>query len=40
MSGGGAEGEGQVDYMLSVEPHVGLDLTILRSESEPKSRDG
>ena len=30
-AGRGAEGEGQVDSALSMEPHVGLDLRALRS---------
>jgi len=29
--GGGAEGQGEADSPLSVEPDTGLDLTMLRS---------
>ena len=38
----GAEGEreSQTDSMLSTEPDVGLDLTTLRPQCEPKSRVG
>ena len=35
--GEGAEGEGQADSVLSVEPDMGLDPTALRSQPEPKS---
>ena len=30
-AGGGAEGEGKADYMLNVEPDMGLHLMTLRS---------
>ena len=40
MSRGEAEGEGQADSMLSIEPGVGLHLTTLRVLPELKPRVG
>ena len=34
------EGGGQVDFVLNVEPDLGLDLTTLRSRPGPKLRVG
>ena len=35
--GGRAEGEGEADSLLNVEPHVGLDPRTLRLRPEPKA---
>ena len=32
--------ESQADFLLSVEPDMGLDPKTMRSRPEPKSRDG
>ena len=37
QAGGGSEGEGEADALLSREPNAGLDPRTLRSWPEPKA---